>query len=454
MEKIPCEMIRDLFPSYIDKLTSDATNTLIEEHIAGCTECGDILKAMQTPEAEPPAVIKEQKKEIDFLKKNKRRNLKIIIGSISAAVLLVCTILLSRAFVFGDYLYGDWIACKVDVDGSHIVIEGTSVDSAHGISKVTFEEENGIVTVTTKAVITSFLHSGDFRAEYTAKEQVRQVRINDRILWDDGDEISSLVSAVYETRHDFMGDMPANNQTANALNISGYLGGFQNELSTSARPYVWKLRLVDGVSESARTVMESDMESFGYILLGVIGNLDEVQYEYEVGGETVIKTVKAEDATRFLGQDIKNCGTSVRLLNSLINKTGLDSYAIGSVSNSDNGHAIMFEIVNFTESEIQSINVSMYNNGVDYGSFATSNSRYFPMKKGDSFGGGFAVDDFSYENFKDDVTGNELTLKFTIKTTDGMEYKIQEKIRVPSQYGTTTTLKICGSAEDGFTIVQ
>ena len=102
MEKIPCEMIRDLFPSYIDKLTSDATNTLIEEHIAGCTECGDILKAMQTPEAEPPAVIKEQKKEIDFLKKNKRRNLKIIIGSISAAVLLVCTILLSRAFVFGD----------------------------------------------------------------------------------------------------------------------------------------------------------------------------------------------------------------------------------------------------------------------------------------------------------------------------------------------------------------
>ena len=53
--KIPCDTVRDLFPSYIDKLTSDTTNQLIEEHIAGCATCSDILNTMRTPEAEPSA---------------------------------------------------------------------------------------------------------------------------------------------------------------------------------------------------------------------------------------------------------------------------------------------------------------------------------------------------------------------------------------------------------------
>ena len=36
MNKIPCEIIRDLFPSYIDQLTSDKTNLAVEEHIKEC----------------------------------------------------------------------------------------------------------------------------------------------------------------------------------------------------------------------------------------------------------------------------------------------------------------------------------------------------------------------------------------------------------------------------------
>ena len=45
--KIPCDTVRDLFPSYIDQLTSDTTNHLIEEHIADCAACSDILHTMR-----------------------------------------------------------------------------------------------------------------------------------------------------------------------------------------------------------------------------------------------------------------------------------------------------------------------------------------------------------------------------------------------------------------------
>lgn len=39
MDKINCDVIRDLIPSYADDICSAATRRLVEEHIAGCSEC-------------------------------------------------------------------------------------------------------------------------------------------------------------------------------------------------------------------------------------------------------------------------------------------------------------------------------------------------------------------------------------------------------------------------------
>lgn len=45
--KIKCEVIRDLFPSYIDGLTSRESNQLIEEHLGECRECREYLDEMK-----------------------------------------------------------------------------------------------------------------------------------------------------------------------------------------------------------------------------------------------------------------------------------------------------------------------------------------------------------------------------------------------------------------------
>ena len=50
MNKIPCEVIRDLFPSYIDQLTSPVTNEAIAEHLHTCDACRDVLAAMRGSE--------------------------------------------------------------------------------------------------------------------------------------------------------------------------------------------------------------------------------------------------------------------------------------------------------------------------------------------------------------------------------------------------------------------
>lgn len=43
---LECEMVRDLLPNYIEKLTSEKTNKFIKEHLGTCEECGKIYESM------------------------------------------------------------------------------------------------------------------------------------------------------------------------------------------------------------------------------------------------------------------------------------------------------------------------------------------------------------------------------------------------------------------------
>lgn len=71
MSNLPCEVVKDLFPSYIDELTSEVTNNLVKEHTTECEECRQALESMKNPEAEPKE--KVQQKEIDYLKKTRKK---------------------------------------------------------------------------------------------------------------------------------------------------------------------------------------------------------------------------------------------------------------------------------------------------------------------------------------------------------------------------------------------
>ena len=62
---IPCELIQDLFPSYIDGLTSEVTNQKIQEHVEECEPCKEMLCDMQQPE--PAPILQKRKDEIDYL---------------------------------------------------------------------------------------------------------------------------------------------------------------------------------------------------------------------------------------------------------------------------------------------------------------------------------------------------------------------------------------------------
>ena len=86
MNKMNCEIIQDLIPSYIDGICSDATKECVEEHIRECNQCKRLTEIYQDTEVSDPNVVQKQ---IDGFKKfhgqMKRRNL----FSVALIILLV-----------------------------------------------------------------------------------------------------------------------------------------------------------------------------------------------------------------------------------------------------------------------------------------------------------------------------------------------------------------------------
>ena len=322
MDKLPCEVVRDLLPSYVDGLTSGTTNQLVAGHLEGCAPCRAALDAMRAPGTEPA---EGNEREIDYLKKNRRHNRAVVLWGFAGVLLIAVAVGLLRLFEIGEPLSANAVAImelEVNEDRTVCTLGMMSLDSAKTIIRVSPKEANGIIYLKPWAVLASPLHRGDYSYTVSA-EPIRRICVGERIVWDDGARVSKLASDVFATRHAYVGEMPANGRAAAALGVSDVLGPYVSELHTSERPYVWTLTLSEDIPKDDWKRRTEAMSSFARVLLAVIGNLDEVRYVYTVDGVPAEKTMTAMRASQYLGQDIKNCYESPRLLNELIEKMGL-----------------------------------------------------------------------------------------------------------------------------------
>ena len=311
MNHLPCEVVRDLLPSYVDGLTSDMTTNLVRQHLDTCPACRARWTAMGAPEVEPAA----DTREIDFLKKNRRRNRRVILWSALGAALVVIALLLAHAFLIGSAAAPDALACRVTVEnGNRLTVTGDVVDSLHVVSSVRFRQDDGAVYITVRTAMPGLIHSGKIDSTYTAHREITQVYVNGRIIWEDGVEISPLAARIFATRHDYVGDMPANKATADAIGIGEILGPFTSSLETSERPYRWTLNIPVEDGEIARAMQSRNLSwsaNIGRVLLATVGNLDEVLFLFEGDGYELSLTVDVRHAGNGLEPpDIKACGQS------------------------------------------------------------------------------------------------------------------------------------------------
>lgn len=119
MKDVNCEIIKDLLPSYCDKITSQDTNKLVESHLQGCNQCRKLLESMNK-NIEINTI--ENTEQINYLKGFKKRKKILIILSIFVTILTLSTIfainIKNKNILLDKDIYVD--VNKFDVDYMYI----------------------------------------------------------------------------------------------------------------------------------------------------------------------------------------------------------------------------------------------------------------------------------------------------------------------------------------------
>ena len=89
-----CEIVQDLLFGYSDNILNNASKKLVEDHLKECNECNKLLDDIKKDTKK-----KSEKKEIDYLKKIKRKM------NIKSKIILITTILLSILIIFNIIIF-------------------------------------------------------------------------------------------------------------------------------------------------------------------------------------------------------------------------------------------------------------------------------------------------------------------------------------------------------------
>ncbi len=122
MNEKECKLVQDLLPNYIEGLTSEESNKIIEEHLKNCSECTKILENMKN---DIGLKAKEQcKKETKYMKKygNKLKIFKFL-GLILLIIVLAFVINTTRKYIIINNSYNNAIISEIKegTDNYHII---------------------------------------------------------------------------------------------------------------------------------------------------------------------------------------------------------------------------------------------------------------------------------------------------------------------------------------------
>lgn len=303
-DNLPCAVVRDLLPIYVEGLTEPETNAAVEAHLKTCPACTARLAAMRAPEPPPEA---ETAKEVDYLKKVKRRSWKRVVLAVLVTVLVLMGALAAKVFIIGSPASAETTTVlRAWTEGETLWVEVTSPVSANAYWGWKTEVENGTAHITAREVIVSPIHPSAYGKIGVPLEGVEEVYLCGRLIWQEGEVIARETLALMEAKTPYVGDPSALNRIAQAL-YNQLPVPYTMELATSARPYRWTLVYSNdfwkmnpaGDSES----LNAQLESTAPLMLALVGNLDEVAWTYtERNGQQQTHVVTLEDANARLAE--------------------------------------------------------------------------------------------------------------------------------------------------------
>lgn len=307
---LPCDIVQDLLPSYVDGILSDTSTCTVAKHLQSCKTCHDMYDDMVTDELCQDNT-DQQEKEIDYLKKVRSKTRHFTLAAILIAVLLAASGTAVYFLIFsGEYILNS-VKYSLQVSSNSLKIEGILPDDfTTGTQKI--EEKDGVVSLTLPAKRkTFFSFHKNYEVSYSAKATIREVRVNGDILWQNGTSISTYVNRIYDNKHPYIGSASDNTSLALALGIEETFGSFTSELQTSKQPYGWTIHLTESQT-TAEDTLRKKMTTYAYAILALIDNVDSITWEYsDTSVQTKTYTITTAEANAQLGKDIKKTAENI-----------------------------------------------------------------------------------------------------------------------------------------------
>ena len=313
---LTCGVVRDLLPSFVEGLTSDETNRAVEADLAACPECTARRDAMAAPENAEAA---EQRREVDYLKTVRRESGRRVVIAIACTLAVILAGVALKMFVIGEPAGREGMSWSMRCDETAMDLRVYSTWSGVAYCRWDLENNDGVVRLTAKKVLPSFLYDSADHRERIPLEGVREVWIADQLIWQDGVAISSGTMDLYAAKTPYVGDMPALNRVANALNIQSRCGSYLNSLKTAQEPYGWTLEFSDVYSEKQAAWLDETMEhDLAPLMLALVDNLGEVSWTYRTqDGALQTRTVTLPQVNEALPRPVKDYAASPAQLQQL-----------------------------------------------------------------------------------------------------------------------------------------
>lgn len=233
---LTCAVVEDLLPSYAEGLTSPETNG------ARGAPPGRVQrvqrKACRHARPEPEQEREETAKEVDYLKKVKRRGWKRVALAVVLTVLVLLGALAAKVFLIGSPADAQSMGLNVWTEDGVLWVEVTSGVSANAYWGWETEVENGTAHITAREGLVSGLHPDACGKISVPLEGVEEVYLCGRLIWQEGEIIQNRTLALYNARTQYTGDAVALGRIAQELDIESVMGPFSNILKTD-QPPLW-----------------------------------------------------------------------------------------------------------------------------------------------------------------------------------------------------------------------
>lgn len=334
--RIPCYIVQDLLPAYIENLTNEDATADIRAHLADCPDCSAQLAAMTEGEPAPSAHIDhaEAKRDIDYLRKVRTGTRRRVL-TVALAALLILAVPLVRYCIIGTQEPAVAYALTMNESATELSVEGTALDPSDALAHLALsQDDKGVVTIAPRNVHKLFYRSNKNSAALSTDTPITKVQdAFGTVYWEDGEAISDLGRYLAAADTPYVGDNAAMGDLVYTLDLQNklYLPDMHLELETDNAPYGMTI-----CSESALTVipvigaedpdkwMKTEFERYACVLLAKVGNLDHVSLRYIAadGAEKTI-TVTADEASSLTGRPIKEWAGSAADIERLLDIVGI-----------------------------------------------------------------------------------------------------------------------------------